>query len=499
MPFCRIFGKEYEEMEHVAVQMILCRSSLWLIIMSMLFVPGMLRAAARHQETHLPNIVFILADDQRSDTIRALGNTNIQTPSLDHLVDHGTVFLNAITAVPICVASRAEILTGRDGLNNGKQDAGDSPYVHAVAWGSALAQAGYDTCYVGKWHTKGRPSDFGYVKAKGLFGSGGSAFPLTYARDWKGMDVTGYRGWVFQTDDKKLFPERGVGLLPDISQDFADAAIDFISSNQDEPFFLHVNFTAPHDPLFFPTGWNAVEFDRPPTPPNFRPEHPFDHGNFQGRDEKLFHWPRTEDETQSGLAVYYAVIEHLDQQVGRILESLRATNKLANTVIIYSSDHGLAMGSHGLRGKQNMYEHSIGVPLIFYGAGIPARQVCTTPCYLRDLYPTTCELAGIDIPVTVQGKSLKPAFEDHTAHMYDEVFAHFRNSQRMVRTDRWKFICYPIAGKEQLFDLKQDPFERKNLINSSDHAAIAATLRTKLLTWRKSHNDVTLSHEYLAR
>lgn len=459
----------------------------------------MLQAAVPYQTSHPPNIIFLLADDQRPDTIHSLGNAHIQTPSLDHLVDYGTVFLNAITAVPICVASRAEILTGRDGLHNGKQNAGYSPYTHAVAWGSALAQAGYDTCYVGKWHTQGRPSDFGYVKAKGLFGSGGGAFPLTHTRDWKGMDVTGYRGWVFQTDDKQLFPERCVGLLPDISQDFADAAIDFISSTQDQPFFLHVNFTAPHDPLFVPTGWSKTELPAPPVPANFFPEHPFDHGNLQGRDEKLFHWPRTEDETQSGLAVYYAVIEHLDQQVGRILESLRATKKLANTVIIYSSDHGLAMGSHGLRGKQNMYEHSIGVPLIFYGVGIPAGQVCETQCYLRDLYPTTCELAGVDVPLTVQGKSLKPAIDDNTLHVYDEVFGHFRDSQRMVRTNRWKLICYPQVGREQLFDLKKDPFEMKNLINSSEHASIAENLRTKLLAWRKSHNDVTLSPDNPAR
>ena len=123
------------------------------------------------------------------------------------------------------------------------------------------------------------------------------------------MDVTGYRGWVFQTDNRQLFLERGIGLTPDISEDFADAAIEFLYRERNQPFFLHVNFTAPHDPLFYPTGYeDHYDADDMPLPRNFRPEHPFDHGNAGGRDEVLYHSPRTPRETRAGLAVYYAVI-----------------------------------------------------------------------------------------------------------------------------------------------------------------------------------------------
>ena len=138
-----------------------------------------------------------------------------------------------------------------------------------------------------------------------------------------------------------------------------------------QPFFLHVNFTAPHDPRLVPPGFaDRYPADKTELPKNFRAEHPFDHGNFYGRDELQLHWPRMPDETRRDLAVYYAVISHLDEQVGRIVAALEETGQLDRTLIIYSSDHGLAMGSHGLRGKQNMYEHSVGVPLILRKLGI---------------------------------------------------------------------------------------------------------------------------------
>src|SRR5690606_22720270 len=202
------------------------------------------------------------------------GNEVIRTPNLDRLVHEGTTFTRAITACPICVASRAELLTGRNGCENGNDDFGFSPKADVPHWASVMSEAGYETCYVGKWHTRGRPSTHGYVRSEGLYARGGRNLPLTFPVDWKGKDVTGYRGWVFQTDDRQLFPERGVGLTPDISEDFADAAIGFLESrNRDaSPFFLHVNFTAPHDPLFYPTGLETL-YDPAelPLPDNFAP------------------------------------------------------------------------------------------------------------------------------------------------------------------------------------------------------------------------------------
>ena len=164
------------------------------------------------------------------------------------------------------------------------------------------------------------------------------SLPRNYPEsDWRhcngsrGREVTGYRGWMFQTDDRKLFPEKGVGLTPDISARFADAAIEFIKRRSEKPFFLQVNFTAPHDPLLTPPGFEKT-YDpaKMPIPPNFLPEHPFDHGNLKGRDERLLPWPRTRKDIQQDLATYYAVISHMDAQIGRILKALDSTRTSAN-------------------------------------------------------------------------------------------------------------------------------------------------------------------------
>lgn len=444
-------------------------------------------AASQARSADRPNVLFLLSDDQRPDTIHALGNEQIQTPNLDRLVREGTTFTRAITAIPICVASRAEIMTGRDGLRNGKKDFGFSPAGGVPHWAEVMRDAGYETCYTGKWHTPGRPGQHGYVRTEGLYAGGGGAWPMTYPVDWSGREVTGYRGWVFQTDDRTLFPEQGVGLTPNISEAFADAAIRFITGQRERPFFLHVNFTAPHDPLLVPRGYEGrYDAAKLPLPANFLPEHRFDHGNFKGRDELLFRWPRTPEETRGELAVYYAVISHLDAQVGRIVEALEKTGQLENTLIIYTSDHGLAIGSHGLRGKQNMYEHSVGVPLILRGPGIAADCRTTAQCYLRDLFPTVCDLAGIAVPEGVDGRSLRPVLTGEREEIYDAVYAHFRDSQRMVRTAEWKYVVYPQAGREQLFHVAEDPDELRNVVDQARYAAVVRDMQGRLTTY---HND----------
>lgn len=433
-----------------------------------------------------PNILLIVTDDQRPDTIHALGNDEIRTPTLDRLVTQGMVFHRAITAIPICVASRAELLTGRDGRLNGKQDNGYSPKAGIPHLATTLHQAGYETCYVGKWHTSGRPSTHGYETVEGLFASGGGKYPLTVPKDWKGMDVTGYRGWVFQSDDRKIRPEEGVGLTSDISEKFTAAAIKFLKRRSKRPFFLHVNYTAPHDPLLLPAN-SEYHYDpkQISLPPNFQSEHPFDHGNAGGRDEVLFRLPRTPEQTRSGLAIYYSVIQQLDAAIGSLVHSLQEEGLERNTLLIFTSDHGLAMGSHGLRGKQNMYEHSVGVPLIFVGPEIPSNTSTHAQCYLRDLYPTICDYADVEIPDSVQGRSLLPILVGQENSVYQAVFASFKDSQRMIRTRRWKYVKYPLVNKEQLFDLTTDPHEINNLAEQPKSQKLLYHLRMRLDDWCK--------------
>ncbi len=440
-----------------------------------------------------PNVLFLLTDDQRPDTIRALGNTVIHTPHLDALVKNGTTFTRAVCANPLCVPSRAEILTGCSGFRNGVLPAYRNQLDPKLAlWPETMRAAGYHTWYVGKWHTSGRPSTRGYSDTEGLF-AGGKGDPPRQV-DHQGREVTGYRGWMFQTDEGKTFPEKGVGLSPDISRHFADAAISLLKRKPDKPFFLHVNFTAPHDPLLLPPGYEK-KYDpkRMPLPANFLEKHPFDHGNLSGRDEKLLPSPRTPEDVRTELAAYYVVISHLDEQIGRILEALQSTGLAENTIILFASDHGLAIGSHGLRGKQNMYQHTIGVPLVISGPGLPKDQRCDAQVYLRDLFPTVCELTGIKTPDTVEGQSLAPLLQGKAKSIYPEVFGYFMDVQRMVRTDQWKLIQYPRINKYQLFDLRNDPSELKDLAEDPRHKNLVRELRGKLEAWQKKVGDPLLA------
>lgn len=436
-----------------------------------------------------PNVLLIVSDDQRPDTIGALGNDRIQTPNLDRLVRQGTAFTRAVVPNPICTCSRAELLSGCTGFRNGVVGSSSRLDPGLVLWPQAMRSRGYRTCYVGKWHLAGAPKTHGYEATDGLY-AGGSRLPPTVPRDFAGRDVTGYVGWAFRDDEGKTLPEFGVGLTADISRRFADAAIRQIERKDERPFFLHVNFTAPHDPLIVPPGYaERAKPGRAALPENFLARHPFDHGNFDGRDERLFAWPRTAEMVRAELACYYAVIEAMDEQIGRILAALDATGQAGETLVIFTSDHGLAIGSHGLRGKQNMYEHTIGVPLLMRGPRIPAGRRIDAQCYSRDLYPTVCELAGIAVPESVEGRSLLPAIDGKTAEIRPFTVGYFLDVQRMIRTDRWKLICYPRIGRMQLFDLAADPFELHDLAAEPDRRETIAELRGKLAAWQREHGD----------
>ena len=460
-----------------------------LIVTALLGLAGV-SATAAEPPTVRPNFLVIISDDQRPDTIRALGNSSIHTPNLDRLVREGMTFTRATCANPLCVPSRAEILSGATSFRNGyfgerrlKED--------LVLWADALRVAGYHTWYCGKWMNAGSPKSSGYEATSGLFSSGGAGIAgrkPRYGR--KGRLITGYTGWTFKSDDGEPELEKGIGLVAETSRYFADGAISLLGREPQKPFFLHVNFTALHDPLIIPPGYEG-KYDpaKVPLPGNFLARHPFDHGNFSGRDEKLLPWPRTEADVRDEIAAYYAVIDDMDAQIGRILKKLKAIGQYDNTVIVFSSDHGLAIGSHGLMGKQNMYEHTIGIPLIVAGPGIPHDKRTAAQVYLRDLYPTTCELAGVSVPKSVDGRSLVPVLHGTAAQIRPAIYGYFRNHQRMVRTDRWKLIHYPQLKRHQLFDLSHDPAERDDLSSDPAHAKVTAGLASKLHGWFEKQGD----------
>jgi len=432
-----------------------------------------------------PNVLVIVSDDQRPDTIAELGNRRIKTPTLDQLVRQGVAFTRATCGFPLCVPSRSEILTGATAMRTGIGFGRRTIDPELTLWGNAMRSGGYRTWYCGKWMNDGSPKTRGYDETAGLFSSGGAGAAGKTPRHGRfGRLITGYRGWTFKTNDGQPELQKGIGLTGETSRHIADGAIELLSRDLDRPFFLHVNFTAPHDPLILPPGYeNKYVSHEMEVPPDFLPRHPFDHGNFEGRDEKLLPWPRTEEAIRQELAAYYAVIDDMDAQIGRILRALDRSGRRENTVIVFTSDHGLALGSHGLMGKQNMYEHTIGVPFIIAGPGIPQGVRSDAQIYLRDMFPTVCELAGIETPATVQGKSLVPILNGETHEIYPAVYGYFYDFQRMVRTDRWKLIRYPKVDRTQLFDLKNDPFERNNLADQPEHAATVRSLSNQLESW----------------
>jgi arylsulfatase A-like enzyme len=186
---------------------------------------------------------------------------------------------------------------------------------------------------------------------------------------------------------------------------------------------------------------------------------------------------------------YYAIIEHMDAQVGRILDALKKSGKADSTVLIFTADQGLAVGHHGLMGKQNMFEHSMRSPLFIAGLGIPKSKRITTPVYIQDVMPTTLELAGVEIPEHVQFRSLLPLIDGKRNKNYDAMYGAYIDLQRMVRKDNWKLIYYPKIDKTLLFDLNKDPEEINDLAGDERYAPVVEELRKELRRLQKETGD----------
>lgn len=430
--------------------------------------------------TH-PNVLFLLADDQRFDTIHALGNREIQTPNLDRLVRQGTAFTHAFIMgggqPAVCSPSRAMLMTGRSLFRATTTYAGGTIPPAAPLLPEMFRQAGYSTHIVGKWHNDRAALQRGFTGGSRIFLGGMADHTKIALQDF---DATG----VYAKTNERVT----AGFSSEI---FADAAIDFLKGRAtNQPYFLYSAFTAPHDPRTPPKEF----LDRYPAskirlPANFLARHPFDNGELEIRDEKLLPRPREPDAVRSEIAAYYAMITHLDAQIGRILDALEATGTARNTIIVFAGDNGLALGQHGLLGKQNLYEHSVRVPLVISGPGVPAGKRKDALCYLLDLFPTLGELANLPVPDGLDGRSLVPVIRGKSTQVREHIFAAYREVQRMVRDDRWKLIHYPKIDRWQLFDLRNDPWERRDLSGEARQSSRIASLRGLLAEWEKSRGN----------
>jgi arylsulfatase A-like enzyme len=420
-----------------------------------------------------PNLLFLLTDDQRADTIRALGNRQVQTPNLDRLSREGTAFgqahiMGALQGA-VCVPSRAMILSGRSLFRVPENLRG------VETWPQKLRAAGYRTFITGKWHNQA-PS------LLASFGEGETIF-LGGMSDQFRVPVQDLSA------DGRLVNRRTNDAFS--AALFVDSAVRFLRGlTNDQPFCLYVAFTTPHDPRTAPREFrDRYEPDRISLPPNFLPRHPFDNGELEVRDEKLLPWPRTPAAVRREIADYHASITATDAHIGRLLEALRATGRYADTLIVFAGDNGLALGSHGLLGKQNLYEHSMRVPLIVAGPGVKAGRRSEALCYLLDLAPTICELAGVPPPAGSEGISLVPILRGGGVRGRDALFTAYREVQRAVRADRWKLIEYPQIGKTQLFDLRRDPHETRDLAGRPAVAPRLRLLRERLALMQVALGD----------
>lgn len=401
--------------------------------------------AVRAAQPQAPNILFLFADDQRADTIGALGNPVISTPHLDRLVQRGLSFNRAYMAgsnnAATCMPSRAMLLSGQPLKRV------DETLMRDTTWPEAFRNAGYTTFVSGKWHNGGASVSKCFQFARAIF-SGGMSDPMR-------APLRHLEEGVLR---KPFTPDKHACEV------FADEAIDFLSKHKGAPFLCYIPFDAPHDPHIvpkaFPVQYNPEAI---PLPPNFAEVHPFDNGELKIRDELLLPTPRQPDAVRGMLAEYYRYVSYLDSQIGRILDALEASPHANNTIVVFSSDSGVARGSHGLIGKQNLYEHSLRVPLIISGPGIPKGATTNAMCYLYDVFPTLGAVCDVSAPPASEGRDFAAVFKDPSLPGRELLQFSYKEFQLAVRDQRWKLIYYPKVDVTQLFDLEADPQETKDL------------------------------------
>ena len=440
-----------------------------------------------------PNIIFIMTDQMRGDAMGCDGNTFVQTPNLDALAGRGTRFPHAYTATPSCLPARAILWTGMDqwhagllGMGSGQGPIPDD-YPHTLA--GSLTDAGYRTHLIGKAHFTDRA----------LMGFESQELDEAF----RGGVRQEYRQWFMEQTGGAITPEdhgvdpNGWQARPWHTQEYlhptawtARRAIDLLEQHDDSrPLFLHISFDHPHSPYVPPQAYWDMYRDSTPPPHvgrwaacHDRPEDAVSATAWRGR--------MTPQQIHRARAGYYGDISFIDAQIGllmRRIQRMKGREFLANTWFLFTSDHGDMQGDHNLWRKGHPYEGSVRIPLVIAGPGIgssaPSRRVADEVAELRDVMPTVLEMAGLDCPPTVQGRSLLPLMQSAAAdwrpYIHGEHCRSFSAEQEMqyVTDGRQKFIWLPRIGVEQFFDLEDDPGECNNLIDEP-------SWRTTIEQWR---------------
>ncbi|MHA2621542.1 MAG: sulfatase-like hydrolase/transferase [bacterium JZ-2024 1] len=436
-----------------------------------------------------PNIVFILSDDQRWDTLGAYGNRDIRTPNLDRLASRGALFTAGYVAAPLCCPSRATFLTGlyphQTGVDANRKRGGHARLPDdVVTVAHYLNRAGYVTGFVGKAHLAGGPSAYGFAEAPLYLPGGGSR------HENPSLIVGGHLHFLpgklrkNDLDEDEYYtpdgsPQRVEGLITPL---FADAAIQFLETHRQDLFFLWLATTAPHTPHYRDPKhvYKPEEIHAPPG------------------------WADTSFVAESkDWTGYYSTISHMDEHLGRVLARLEDLGLFENTVVIFSSDNGFMMGSHNLPAKAVWYEESIRVPWIIAWKGrIAPATIVRTPVSSVDFLPTVLDLAGIPIPEGYEGVSILPALGLKEGSIRKVVYSEVRGGQRTLpsgtrkRRDRWEGMLWQAVktndfkyvrfedGTELLYDLRTDPMERTDVSKDPRYAKALEDLRAEWVAWQ---------------
>jgi arylsulfatase A-like enzyme len=424
-------------------------------------------ALLAHQNAHAvpatgkkPNILYIITDQQHIQALSAHGCPYVQTPNMDRLVEQGTSFLESYSTNPVCSPARSSLFTGRTTcetsvITNGEGIRPDIPNV-----GQWMKPRGYETIFCGKWHIPG--------------------------------------SWTYDIPGFTVLPggTGGKGTLGD--QTISRSCEGYLRNRSgSDPFLLVATFLQPHDVCNFTSRFSEksevpdypeIMDNLPPVPDNFE----FDGKEPKGarlNRRKVASW--TKLHWQYYLWSYYRMVEEVDAEIGRILNALDDTGEADNTVIILTSDHGEGCGSHQMILKNTLYDESAKVPLVVSWPGNMRENIRDTEHLVSglDIMATICDYADVPSPPKTRGRSLRPLLENNADAWQDFVVTEvLHDTGRMIRTNDYKLIAFRDDPVRQLFDMKNDPGETRNLIDDSSVASVYVDLKKTLDEW-EAHLD----------
>lgn len=431
-----------------------------------------------------PNVLVVFSDQHRRDAAGCRGHPLVRTPAIDRLAGDGVCFDNAYCASPICGPCRSAVLTGRHVHRTG---AYRHCHMHSPmglpTMGTVFREAGYATAAFGKLHVKGETdeNDLGFdERALRIYTPTSTDYQhAVSAEEYAEYDPGGR--------EQYNPANRAVGIREDRMLDTmaTERSLDFLRRRRGEPFFLWMGLDRPHpswrNPERFHAMYDPADMELPDDIWEERPDLPatiIENAQFPVVTREAY----TDDQLRACTAAYYASVSYADDLVGRALDELDRLGLADDTVVVYASDHGENLFSHGLVHKHCFFEQAAGVPLVLRGPGVPSGETRAAPVSLVDLLPTLTDLCGLDAPPDVDGRSLGDLLDDADATR-DAAFSEFYEwgtPERMVRTGRWKYV-HSHDDRCQLYDLETDPGEHVNRVDDPAYAETVARLDALVL------------------